>query len=75
MELNEQTATFSKRASIPAKALLATYNVAYHVAKCKKKNHTIAEEHILPSAVDMGVCCKTTFECAFVQQHYYPSNL
>jgi hypothetical protein len=76
-ELNDQTATVSKRASIRAKALLVSYKVAYHDEKCKKK-HNIAEEIILPSAVDMVsimVCCKTTFECAFVQQHYYPSNL
>jgi hypothetical protein len=51
-ELNEQTATFSKRASIPATALLASNKVAYRVAKCKK-THTIAEKLILPSAVDM----------------------
>jgi hypothetical protein len=43
---------FQKRASIPAEALLASHKVAYHVAKCKK-THTIAEELILPSAVDM----------------------
>jgi hypothetical protein len=28
-ERNEQTATFSKRASVPAKALLASYKVAF----------------------------------------------
>jgi hypothetical protein len=51
-ELNEQTTTFSKCASIPAKALLASYKVAYHIAKCKK-THTTAEKLILPSSADI----------------------
>jgi hypothetical protein len=44
--------TFFKSASIPNNALLASYKVAYRIAKCKKP-HTIAEELILPGAVDM----------------------
>jgi hypothetical protein len=79
-ELNEQTANFSKRASIPAKVLLASYKVAYHVAKCKKKTCYCRRTYFTISCrygfdYGWGVCCKTTFECAFVQQHYYPSNL
>ncbi|XP_075034451.1 zinc finger BED domain-containing protein 5-like [Mixophyes fleayi] len=51
-ELKDQKGTFFKQASIPTNALLASYKVAYRVAKCKKP-HTIAEELILPAAVDM----------------------
>lgn len=48
----EQKTTFAKHAKIPSKALLASYKVAYQVAKCKKP-HTIAEQLILPAAMDM----------------------
>ena len=37
---------------MPANAQLALYKVAYRVAHCKKP-HTIAEELILPCAMDM----------------------
>jgi len=50
--MREQKTTFAKHAKIPSKALLASYKVAYHVAKCKKP-HTIAEQLILPAAMDM----------------------
>ncbi|XP_075048007.1 zinc finger BED domain-containing protein 5-like [Mixophyes fleayi] len=51
-ELKDQKGTFFKQASIPTNALIASYKVAYRVAKCKKP-HTIADELILPAAVDM----------------------
>jgi len=50
--MREQNTTFAKHAKIPSKALLASYKVAYQVAKCKKP-HTIAEQLILPAAMDM----------------------
>ena len=46
--------TFSRNQT-PQNALLSSYKVAYRVAKCKKP-HTIAEELILPSAIDMVTC-------------------
>ncbi|KAL1264119.1 hypothetical protein QQF64_004474 [Cirrhinus molitorella] len=47
-----QQSRFTKAASVPSNAQLASYKVAYRVARCKKP-HTIAEELILPSAIDM----------------------
>ncbi|KAI2643056.1 Protein FAM200A [Labeo rohita] len=43
---------FTKAASVPSNAQLASYKVTYRVAQCKKL-HIIAEELILPSAIDM----------------------
>jgi hypothetical protein len=37
---------------MPSNVLLASYKVAHRITKCKK-SHTIAEELILPAAVDM----------------------
>ncbi|KAL1276349.1 hypothetical protein QQF64_035972, partial [Cirrhinus molitorella] len=46
------TSGFTKAASVPSNAQLASYKVAYRVARCKKP-HTIAKELILPSAIDI----------------------
>ncbi|XP_067131393.1 zinc finger BED domain-containing protein 5-like [Centruroides vittatus] len=52
IELKQQKGSIFKHMSIPNNALLASYKVAYRVAKCKK-THTIAEQLILPAAVDL----------------------
>jgi len=51
-ELKQEKNTFFKNASIPTNALIASYKVSHRIAKCKKP-HTIAEELILPAAIDM----------------------
>src|SRR6218665_3004763 len=52
-ELYQQKGSFYKQTSIPSNA---SYKVAHRLAKCSlrpKESHTIAEELILPVAVDM----------------------
>nr|CAH7768700.1 unnamed protein product [Callosobruchus chinensis] len=51
-ECTKQKSVFTQQTSVPSNALLSSFKVAYRVAKCKKP-HTIAEELILPAAVDM----------------------
>ncbi|XP_008186758.1 zinc finger MYM-type protein 6-like [Acyrthosiphon pisum] len=51
-KLEKQSSSFVKQTSVPSKSLLASYKVAFRIAQCKKP-HTIAEELILPSAIDM----------------------
>ncbi|XP_069083616.1 zinc finger BED domain-containing protein 5-like [Pleurodeles waltl] len=51
-EAKLQKTTFSKQAKVNSNTLLSSYKVAYCVAQCKK-THTIAEELILPAAVDV----------------------
>lgn len=51
-EMNQQQVTFKKQVTVPEKSLLASYKVAYLVAK-NKKPHTIAETLILPAALEM----------------------
>ena len=60
--MKRQVSTISKFTQLPSKALLASYQVAH---KCKKP-HSIAEELILPAAIDLattmigeGSCRKT----------------
>ncbi|KAL4132622.1 hypothetical protein QTP88_009744 [Uroleucon formosanum] len=51
-QLEKQSTSFIKQISVPTKALLASYKLAFRIAQSKKP-HTIAEELILPSAIDM----------------------
>ncbi|KAE8298233.1 Zinc finger MYM-type protein 6 [Larimichthys crocea] len=51
-EYHHQEKRMVKATSSNSKALMASYRVAYRVAQCKKP-HTIAEQLILPAAVDM----------------------
>ena len=49
---NYKKQTFNKLVSVPSNALLASYQVSYRIAKCKKP-HTIGETLVLPAAIDM----------------------
>ena len=51
--LKKQVSTISQFTHLPSKTFLASYQVAHRIAKCKK-SHTIAEELILPAAVDIA---------------------
>lgn len=48
----KETSLFKKTLSINEKALLASYKVAYQLARCKKP-HLIGEELILPAAIQI----------------------
>ena len=50
--MNKQSVLFSSFLHTPAKAQLASFKVAYKIAKCKKP-HTLAEELVLPAALDL----------------------
>ena len=50
--MNKPSVVFSNLLQTPAKAQLASFKVAYRIAKCKKL-HTIAEELVLPDALDL----------------------
>ena len=52
-DMKSQVSTISKFTQLPSKALLASYLVAHRIAKCKKP-HSIAEEIILPAAIDLA---------------------
>ena len=51
-EMNKQSVVLSNFLQTPAKAQLASFKVAYGIAKCKRL-HTIAEELVLPAALDL----------------------
>ena len=51
-EMNKHSVVFSNFLQTPAKAQLASFKVAYRIAKCKRL-HTIAEELVLPAALDL----------------------
>ena len=51
-EMNKQSVIFSNILHTPAKAQLASFKVAYRIAKCKKP-HTIVEELVLPAVLDL----------------------
>ncbi|GFX42627.1 zinc finger BED domain-containing protein 5 [Trichonephila clavipes] len=48
----KQKNIFKKTLSVNEKALLTSYKVSYKIARCKKP-HTIAEELILPAAIEI----------------------
>ena len=50
--MNKQSVVFSNFLQTPAKVQLASFKIAYRIAKCKKL-HTIAEELVLPAALDV----------------------
>jgi hypothetical protein len=51
-ELNQQKGSFYKQTSIPSNTLQPSHKVAHRIPKCKKP-HAIAEEIVLPAAIDM----------------------
>ncbi len=51
-EYRQQETRMVKAASVNSKAQMASYRVAYRIAQSKKP-HTIAEQLILPAALDM----------------------
>ena len=50
--MHKQSVVFSNFLQTPAKAELASFKVAYRIAKCKKL-HTIVKELVLPAALDL----------------------
>ena len=51
-EMNKQSVVFLNFLKTPTKVQLASFKVAYRIAKCKKL-HTIAEELVFPAALDL----------------------
>ena len=51
-EMNKQSVLFSNFSHTPDKAELASFKVAYRIAKCKKP-YTIAEELVLTAPLDL----------------------
>ena len=50
--MSKQSVLFSNFLLTPTKTQLASYKVAYRIAKCKK-SHTIVEELVLAAALDL----------------------
>ena len=50
--MNKQSVVFSNFLHILVKPQLASFKIAYRIAKCKKP-HIIAEEIVLPAALDL----------------------
>jgi len=53
-DLKRQKRCLVKHTGVNKNKLLASYKVAYRVARCKKP-HTIAEELILPAAIEIMI--------------------
>ena len=51
-EMKKQSVELSSFLHTPVKTQLASFKVAYRIAKCKIP-HTIAEELVLPAALDL----------------------
>ena len=52
-DMKSQVSTISKFTQFPSKALLASHQVRHRIAN-RKKPHSIAEEIILPAAIDLA---------------------
>ena len=50
--MSKQSVLFSNFLLTPTKTQIASYKVAYRIAKCQK-SHTIVEELVLPAALDL----------------------
>ena len=73
-EMNRQSVELSSFLDTPVKAQLASCKVAYRIAKCKKP-HTIAEEVVLPAALDLvstmiGELVAQKLSCLTLKQYY-----
>ena len=67
-EMNKQSVLFSNFLHTHAKAQFAFFKVVYRIAKCKKL-HTIAEDLVLPAALDCldynwRISCLKTKSCS-----------
>ena len=51
-EMNKQSVLFSNFLQTSARAQLASFELVYRIAKCKKP-HAIAEELVLPATLDL----------------------
>ena len=51
--MKKQSVLFSNFLHTPAKTQLASFKVAYRIAKCKK-SHTVVKELVVPAALDLA---------------------